>query len=405
MSTTHSSIQVLPQEVLGHIIEWTANPVNPHQMLHLLQVSTSWREVTLSHSRLFTRADWDSWSPELIALWCSRARNQLLSIELHEQSLASLSHGLDPSNFSNHPRSPEYCHTLVAALFAAIPNAEVLEIHSERREEIVAIASVLAMTLPNLRMLKIKRYEDWEERITLDCPNLSKLSVTAIKLDFRNPLTHLSVFRHKYLYGGDESSWQELSGTVLTSTQQLQELSIGTYSAVTITEPVLHLPSLRKLTLHHQEDSDFNSALIFKSMLENLHIPLLEELRFTYGFNNTNRDGFDSFFRALPKSITHLRLGPGLMLDAVAFPLMIIRLLLSGHGPPKLEYLDCHPTIGWMLAPEENQAIAQPERADFESALVLLAAQRTVARLRVPIISRGCRQTLRDQYGIDIEVC
>ncbi|KAF8308689.1 hypothetical protein DL93DRAFT_2170920 [Clavulina sp. PMI_390] len=366
MSATHSSIQVLPHEVLGDVIKWIANPINPQQILRLLQVSTSWRLVTLSHSRLFTHADWDRWPPELLALWCSRARNQLLSIELHEQSLSSLSYGLDPSNFSNHPRSPEYCHALVATLFATIPNTDTLQIHSQRREEIVAITAILDMRLPNLRVLKIKRDEDWDERVTLDCPNLQKLSASMIRLE-------------------------------------LQELSIGTCSAVTITKPVLHLPSLKKLTLHHQEDVDFNSALIFKSMLQNLNIPTIEELRFTYGFNNTNRHGFDDFFRALPKSITRLRLGPGLMLDAVAFPLLVIRSLLSGHGPPKLEYLDCHPTIGWMLAPEENEAIAQPERADFESALILLATQRKVARLRVPIISRTCRQTLRDQYGVDIE--
>ncbi|KAF8308680.1 hypothetical protein DL93DRAFT_2086601 [Clavulina sp. PMI_390] len=385
--SSSSYIETLPAEVLGEIFESTAGPKDTHQIHHILQVSSLWRSVALSRSCLFTHADWTMWHPELIKLWCSRAKLHPLSINLCSDSLIALAHGIDQQNFPYHRRSPEYCTALIELLSAAVSNAESLQIVSENYDEFVAIRSIFENGLPNLQVLKLKREPYWSERITLNCPNLRALSVSGLVLDCKTPLTHLEVLEHENLPSwGVSYSWLELCGAVLTSIPALRELYLSITAYSIITPPVHRIPSLRKLTLSHLEDEDYNSSSIFRSMLENLDIPDLEELRFRDGFRNTDRHGFEDLFKALPQSLLHLEIGPGLLSDIVAFPLMVIGHLLSDGGPPHLACLDCRLDDVWPY--ELPDALDAPERVDLERALIELSSE---------------RKTLRNQYGVDVE--
>lgn len=87
-----SPIGVLPGELIGEIITQTLNsPGDYTHIFTIMGISHMWRDTLLGMSRFFVKAGWDHWHPSLLDLWCKRAGNLPLIIELDNNTLYLIS--------------------------------------------------------------------------------------------------------------------------------------------------------------------------------------------------------------------------------------------------------------------------------------------------------------------------
>lgn len=85
LQSLESPIGSLPNELLRDILMMSSNESasrTPEDIERLAMVCTHWRMVIFNERHLFSKADWNNWSPSKIGLWCSRANVYPLSINL-----------------------------------------------------------------------------------------------------------------------------------------------------------------------------------------------------------------------------------------------------------------------------------------------------------------------------------
>ncbi|KAF8308616.1 hypothetical protein DL93DRAFT_2086654 [Clavulina sp. PMI_390] len=256
-----SVIDVLPPEILGHIIECTAQPEEARQVLRLTHVSTLWQSITLSYSRLFTNAHWGRWAPQLIQLWCERAKYRSLSIYLDNITLLEISRELG-GKAENDVSLPKYQRRL-GTLRQAIPYAESLDVES----------------------FDEPRREDWhpeDNPLTILCPNLCWLSISSVHIRSEMPLVELNtlIFSDIDTDEAPEVMWPTLYDRIFTLCPAVTDITFTLSTEARIIGPKLSLPKVRRLSLHRRGDENY-TFLPYQSMLDLFQFPSLVELSIT----------------------------------------------------------------------------------------------------------------------------
>ncbi|KAF8320370.1 hypothetical protein DL93DRAFT_1836037 [Clavulina sp. PMI_390] len=409
-------IEALPPEIIGHIIECTTGPEDTRQVLRLSHVSPKWNAICLSHSRLFTHADWARWAPELLQLWCKHAKYRSLSIQINEKDTFPFSNALSDEagklgkKFSQSQR--DYEKRLLEALRQAVPHAESLEIQSYERPHhtILLVRDLLAQARPHLRRLKLG-FPD-EDRSPVDpplvilCPDLRWLSVSGIHIQSELPLLELSTLEfHDIFHEGPEAAWSTLYGSILAFCVAVKNLSITFSGNTMIIGPKIPLPHVQKLSLHQGEY--LGNWIPYKSILGLLQFPNLEEL--SLEANELSSTGFLDTLAALPVSISHFHIRSISFREAVTLPLMVMtKLLSSSYGSllaPRLRHVGC-----WLVTPEDRvwrQDIpslpARPDQLELEEIVLKVLAQRKLVQVQLVVVSTACIE-LAASYGTKVNV-
>ncbi|KAF8308684.1 hypothetical protein DL93DRAFT_2170916 [Clavulina sp. PMI_390] len=392
-----SPIDTVPPEILEKIIGFTTTPQSTKQTLHLTKISTLWRTVTSSLSHLFIEANWVSWHPSLVQLWCRRAEMQNLRIDLW--SVMDIQYGLKRRTPKHLPDG--YCDKLVEVLIAALSHAHELCIGLEAVYEMDVVKALLAQELPELRKLDLYTISiNARQEVELDipCPNLRELSIDGFCIHTRSFLPSLILYEHTGLCGGIHTgTWRRLFGPGMTSSPMLQELTIEDDTKFTLNGGIYTLNHLRKLTI-----SNFDAPTV-QSMLERLELPSIEMLAIRIWYGKENGNEFSDMMTAIPKSTAHLRLHIGVE-DLLFVPLTVVMTLVADGVVPKLTHLEyAFDGAKWAKEQELQEAFEDPILPDFEDGLILLSEQRKVPRLTLPVLSSTCIATLSEDYGVTAE--
>ncbi|KAF8308686.1 hypothetical protein DL93DRAFT_2100520 [Clavulina sp. PMI_390] len=278
-------IEALPFEIIKHIIEYAVQPQDTLQIRNICQLSATWRRVALSCSRLFVHADWARWAPELLCLWCERAKNQALSIRLYQAPVRDFYLALRERNGED-AYAPmnvlRHRERLLDALLRAMPHAERFEVIStdEPDQVMYVLQELFGEPLPKLRHLTLNRKQQLlpeHDPLTIACPNLQSLSVSGVHLISKYPLSALAKLDLLDTWAVlPQVSWTTLYGTLFTLCMEVQELCITVSCDFEFVGPKAVLPSIQKLSLRQ---GDFlSSTLAYKSIFDSLELPNLQEL-------------------------------------------------------------------------------------------------------------------------------
>ncbi|KAF8308673.1 hypothetical protein DL93DRAFT_2170908 [Clavulina sp. PMI_390] len=412
-------IEVIPPEIIGHIIECTAEPVHAsvRQILRLSHVSARWRSITLSHSRLFIHADWTRWAPELIRLWCKRANYQSLSIGLDDKSINSLygalrdwdGDELDESSSSDLP----YMDQLLETLHQAIPHAESLVVVSDGLPSLAMpiLERVFAEPRPKMQRLKLSLPEEGrgpgDNTITITCPNLRWLSVCGVYLRGGMPPVNLNTLELHDLYSTDpQVTLSTLYGEVFTFCTAAKELTIRMWGNLEIIGPNCTLPNVEKLSLF--QGGNLYSLFPYKSIMGHLELHRLREVSLEI-HKLLSLDEIPTMLAALPDSVSHLGVCSIAREEATAVPLKIVTAMLlkdssSAQLLPRLTHLECSLVLlEDIISSGELAGLSKKApQMELEEVLIKLVQRRKLARVQLPLVSRTCIEQAAE-YGAKIE--
>ncbi|KAF8308675.1 hypothetical protein DL93DRAFT_2086597 [Clavulina sp. PMI_390] len=407
-------VDSFPPEILGHIIEWTAQPqhsdTSAGQILWMSQVSAKWRSITLSHSRLFTHADWAHWAPPLLQLWAERAKDRPLSIRLNEAAVNPLYRALRHSSSRDDDSGSDLYASYKRALKTlrqAIPHAESLEVKTYERPHraLLVIRDLLAEARPHMRRLKltlpVEHRNPEEPPISIITPNLQWLSLSGVHVHSEKPLLELAALEFDDIFSTQRTMVSyAVHGTIFTFCPAVKELSFKFAYNVAITGDKIPLPSVRKL--HLAQGQDLTTINPYKSVLDVFQFPGLEEL--SLDALNLDLDSCADMLAVIPKSTSRLCIGFISPSEAATVPLTVVTELLrrpSGVLPaPKLRQFECSLKSTKML-PRDIKS-AKPRQVKLEEVLLQMIKERDLARIRLPLASPACVE-MADTHGVELE--
>ncbi|KAF8308674.1 hypothetical protein DL93DRAFT_1863583 [Clavulina sp. PMI_390] len=288
-----SPIEALPPEIIGHIVEFSVastnvQPEDSHQVLRLSHVSATWRTITLSHSRLFDRADWTHWAPELLQRWCERAKYHSLSIRLEGEIMHALSTTIEHEQIprqDNHSLPDMHRGTLLLkALRQAIPHAKTLDVeaYNHSRDALHVLRKLLAEEMPLMWALEIDLPDEHlgpeDAPLTIICHNLRWLSVSGVHIHSPAPISTINTLKFCNIYtDNEEMRWPTLYGNILTICPAIRELSLRFSSEGLIIGNNISLPHVQKLSIL-QGGYHVDTVPQVTSILNLFQLPSLEEL-------------------------------------------------------------------------------------------------------------------------------
>ena len=269
--TSLQPIAMLPHEIIREIVVHTIEgPWAYRQIMHLSQVSNLWRDVVLSISALFTRANWDRWPFELVDAWCSRAGSHLLTIQMGGNSLRRM------DDVSGDPY-----RALLNKFAVQIGRLELLCEGMSR-----AASRVLSLRMPSLHHLSISRAHPVME--SENFPMLRALLLILSKPVIATPL-HATRLHYFFVDLRDDGVH------ILSQLPHLQHLkfTIAGEDIQWATEQHIVLPSLISLEVTWVNRADVNGILFVLNLLS------LPELQTIVLHNNYKRDGYITLFHSL----------------------------------------------------------------------------------------------------------
>lgn len=231
---------VMPPEIVRHIFKYVvAGPEDTSTILQLSHVCTSWGRVMTSTSELFTRAEWNYWHGDLVALWVHRGRGRPQVIDLEGGTLDDI--------FPYLPLGQESDLNLWFEVFVeAMLDCVELSVQSTTEETTQRFSEWFgALTTPTLGRFEIHQlhcYDPPRVNMPENAPALRDVEVDWVIPNFQP--SHYITRLHCYPGPADWSMY----ANVLKHLHHLEHLKIRHYSSDD--GPVLlELPSLRILEL------------------------------------------------------------------------------------------------------------------------------------------------------------
>lgn len=293
-----SPIAILPAELVRYIVQLAVGaPENRRTILNVSHVSTPWREVVTSTSKLFTECDWNRWHVDLIAIWRKRAHEQPQKISLDDTIIEALV--LYNTLHANHAlRTVRYIGELRDELEQALLNCVHLHMLANDQTPWLGFGSSFhGWIMPRLQHLEMRTSMDGTFAVPENAPALQTLQISRWFPKFGGA----SLISSMTCAPGSERPWSEWA-EMINSLPNLRYLCLKFGNEWFDEASPLHLSLLTTLELHryHSRLGGFSETDMY-DLINSFVAPNIKHFAVHLGEHDPENDweGYDVMWDAL----------------------------------------------------------------------------------------------------------